>query len=275
MTSKRVQIARTSLAACEAGSYLVGDRRVELAEALAAARAGTRGYELGVDALAPPAHRDAPTTIAVTAESTTEAIVRLAHAEHLGVLNFASAKNPGGGFLGGAQAQEEALARSSGLYPCLLEVPEHYARNRAFGSALYLDLAIVSPRVPVFRTDAGGWLPDAVLATIITCAAPNKGAIEQQLARREGDARDRDVDAIEVTLRRRADFVLALAAHAGVTDLVLGAWGCGVFRNDPALVADAFRAPLASTHARAFASVTFAILGGEGPNHAAFVSAFG
>ncbi|HBR75644.1 MAG TPA: TIGR02452 family protein, partial [Cyanobacteria bacterium UBA11159] len=37
----------------------------------------------------------------------------------IGVLNFASAKNPGGGFLRGTQAQEESLARSSALYKSL------------------------------------------------------------------------------------------------------------------------------------------------------------
>jgi uncharacterized protein (TIGR02452 family) len=223
-------------------------------------------HELGGEALARPDAASAHHTTAVTGESTIDACRRLALAHpdaHVGALNFASAKHPGGGFLGGAQAQEEALARSSGLYPCLLEVPEHYARNQANRSPLYLDLAIVSPRVPVFRHDDGGWFhPGPILATIITCAAPNRGALEQH-------DNARGLDALPDTLRRRARFVLALAAHHGVTHLVLGAWGCGVFRNDPALVAAAFAVPELAW----FDHVTFAIYG-DGPNRAPFDAAF-
>lgn len=52
-------------------------------------------------------------------------------------LNFASAKNPGGGFLGGSQAQEESLARASALYECINAVRGFYDTNRACESCLY------------------------------------------------------------------------------------------------------------------------------------------
>ena len=42
----------------------------------------------------------------------------------------------------------------------------------------------------------------------------------------------------------RVDRVLDLAAARGDTHLVLGAWGCGAFHNDPERVADHFRAAL-------------------------------
>ncbi|MBP6628800.1 MAG: RNA 2'-phosphotransferase [Kofleriaceae bacterium] len=269
----RASIARATLAACECGGYdgPSGDgATVSIAAALAAARAGTTAHELGVGALR-PASTSRATHLVVTSESTTEAIIRLApRPGHLAVLNFASAKNPGGGFLGGAQAQEEALARSSGLYPCLVTQPAHYQRQRAHASALYLDLAIWSPAVPFFRDDAGGWLPAPALASVITCAAPNAGALRQQ-----GRL---DPAALEATLRRRAAFVLALAAHHQVDHLVLGAWGAGVFGNDPALVADAFAVLLGvgGAYHGAFAAVTLAIPGGPaGANHAAFAARFG
>ncbi len=267
--SKREEIARRTLAACDAGYYELNGARIELAAAVASAVAGTRLYELGVDAFAAPVARHA-TRLSVTAESTLDALVRLtaANPAHLGALNFASAKNPGGGFLRGAQAQEEAIARSSGLYPCLLEQPSHYARNRAGDSLIYLDLAIYAPRVPVFRDDDGGWFSHAMLASIITCAAPNKGALAN-LGRLEPVA-------LEAALRRRAELVLAIAAHHGITHLVLGAWGCGVFRNDPALVADAFARPLAGAFAGVFEEVVFAIVGGAGgANYEAFAAVFG
>jgi len=211
----------------------------------------------------------APTTFEVTGESTIEAVIRLdaRGGGHLGCLNFASAKNPGGGFLGGAQAQEESLARSSALYPCLLQQPSHYARNRAHHSAYYLDLAIFSPRVPVFRDDAGRWLDRPVLASVVTCAAPNARALRQ---------RGRfDATRIAGVLHRRAALVLAVAAHHGVERLVLGAWGAGVFGNDPAMVAGAFGAALEAAFAGVFADVVFAIPGGAGQaNHDAFAARF-
>ena len=264
----KAAIAKETLAACEAGAYTSARGEiVPLAEAIAAARAGTVLHEAGEPLRAPAP--GAATAIAVTAETTIAALVRLAApGGHLACLNFASAKNPGGGFLGGAQAQEESLARSSALYPCQLTRRAHYDRNRAHRSALYLDLAIWSPHVPFFRDDDGGWLDRPVLASVITCAAPNAGALRQQ-----GRF---DAGAVEATLRRRAGFVLAIAAHHGVRRLVLGAWGAGVFGNDPAMVADAFATLLAGPYANVFPEVVFAIAGGPGkPNFDAFAARFG
>src|SRR5205814_7920498 len=68
-------------------------------------------------------------------------------------LNFASAKHPGGGFLGGARAQEESLARSSGLYPCIAPMREMYDFNRSCGTCLSSDYLLHSPRAPVFRDE--------------------------------------------------------------------------------------------------------------------------
>ena len=92
-------------------------------------------------------------------------------------LNFASAKNPGGGFLSGAQAQEECLARASTLHACLAPQHVYYDANRACGSVLYTDHLIVSPGVPVFRDDADELLETPWAVTILTCPAPNAGAI--------------------------------------------------------------------------------------------------
>lgn len=168
-------------------------------------------------------------------------------------MNFASAKNPGGGFLGGAQAQEEALARSSALYPCLLTQPAYYERNRSQKSALYLDLAIFSPAVPFFKDDNGRLLDRAICASVITAPAPNAGAARQN--------RPEDLPKVEPTLRRRAEMVLAIAETEGVDRLILGAWGCGIFRNDPAIVADTFAALLcnAGAYAGAFAKIVSAV----------------
>ena len=105
-----------------------------------------------------------------------------------------------------------------------------------------------------------------MLASVITCAAPNAGALRQH-----GKF---DANRVETALRRRAGLVLAIAAHHGIDRLVLGAWGAGVFGNDPEMVADAFCTLLAGPFEGAFDEVVFAIYGGKGENTDAFAAAF-
>jgi putative RNA 2'-phosphotransferase len=274
--AQKIEIAKQSLAACEAGFYTnARGERVDIALALDDAKAGTGLYELGIDRLEPPVRRASGggayggTAVSVTGETTIEALVRLAgQGGHVGCLNFASAKRPGGGFLGGAQAQEESLARASGLYPALQTQPDYYARNKAFGSPLYLDLLLYSPLVPFFRDDNGGWLDAPVLASVITAAAPNVSALEE--------ARRFDAGEIALALEKRSDFILAVAAHHKIERLVLGAWGAGVFGNDPVQVARIFAALLAGRYAGAFIEVVFAVLGTRetSANHRAFADVF-
>jgi uncharacterized protein (TIGR02452 family) len=173
--------------------------------------------------------------IEVTDETTQVAAHRLVQLEgcsDLVLLNYASARNPGGGFINGAKAQEEDLARCSGLYPCLLKQPLYYETNREQRSLLYTDHIIYSPNVPWFRTHSRNLLEEVFLASVITAPAPNAGQI---LLRDPQEQRD-----IEQTIRRRAGLVLAVARKHGHRNLILGAWGCGAFRNDPVVSAEAF-----------------------------------
>ena len=193
--------------------------------------------------------------IEVTDETTQVAAHRLVTIENcsdLVLLNYASARNPGGGFLNGAKAQEEDLARCSGLYPCLLTQPDYYEINRAHESLLYTDHIIYSPKVPWFKTRSRQLLEDFFLASIITAPAPNAG----QFLRRNPDAYLEVAEA----LRRRAGYVLTVARENGHRSLLLGAWGCGVFRNNPYSVATAFDSWLDSPQFNGyFDRVVFAI----------------
>lgn len=249
--SARARVARETLEACERGSYVAPSGAVvSLREPLARAVAAT----VCADAAPAPAAPRGETVVEVVNETTLAAVEALAAARAggLGCLNFASAKNPGGGFLGGAEAQEESLARSSGLYPCLLTQQDaFYAPNRANRSTLYLDRVVVSPFVPFFRRDDGAWLEAPHLATVLTAPAPNLGALRQH--------RSPEVALVPETLRRRGALVLGLAAAHGVRRLVLGAWGCGVFRNDPAEVAATFARLLRGAYAGAFERVVFGV----------------
>jgi uncharacterized protein (TIGR02452 family) len=189
--------------------------------------------------------------------------------DRVAALNFASAKNPGGGFLNGSQAQEESLARASALYVCLQNQMAYYDANRNSGSPLYTDHMIVSPQVPVFRDEDDRLVEEPWEVTIITSPAPNAGAIANE--------QPESLQQIESVFRSRVEQVLSAAVVFGQTALVLGAWGCGVFRNDPSLVARLFAEFLLydGEFASAFEQVTFAVLDRQGDIIAAFADVFG
>lgn len=95
-------------------------------------------------------------------------------------LNFASAKNPGGGFQNGSQAQEESLERASGLYPCIAQMEEMYQYNRSRNTCLYSDYMIYSPKVPLFRDDHDRLLEDPYLVSFVTSPAVNAGVVRER-----------------------------------------------------------------------------------------------
>mmetsp|Transcript_37076 Transcript_37076/g.85620 ORF Transcript_37076/g.85620 Transcript_37076/m.85620 type:complete len:321 (+) Transcript_37076:61-1023(+) len=97
-----------------------------------------------------------------------------------GVLNFASARNPGGGFTTGAEAQEESLARSSALYPCLSKhFTSFFVPRRQEASGAYTHDTIFSPQVPVIRDSHGALLEQPFLVDFVTSAAPNVGSMQK------------------------------------------------------------------------------------------------
>jgi uncharacterized protein (TIGR02452 family) len=268
------RIARETEAIVDAGGYRVGGSGpwVDLGAAVAAAREGSHMHLPG-EPYEPAAAAGAdPAPIEVTGETTLEAARRLhagggAAAGPVACLNFASARHPGGGWRSGARAQEESLARASALATCLEAVPEYYAFHEHQRHPLYSDRVVCSPAVPVFRDDGGALLDEPYPVTFLTAAAPNAGVHGD----RGGDPEGADV---AEALRRRARQVLAVAAGHGHRRLVLGAWGCGVFRNDPRTVAGAFADLLAGggDFAGTFAEVTFAVYdpGPAAPTRTAF-----
>lgn len=174
------------------------------------------------------------------------------------VLNFASARNAGGGYRRGARAQEEDLCRCSALYPTLLKQPDYYTANRNQNSLLYTDHIIYSDAVPFFRNEKYEYLERPVPLSVITAPAPNAGEFLRREPTRQME--------LEQAVRRRAGMVLAVAEDQGIRNLVLGAWGCGVFQNGPEVVADAFGRHLESTRFRgSFDRIVFGIYAGGLP----------
>ncbi|MFD0536277.1 TIGR02452 family protein [Actinomadura luteofluorescens] len=270
----RRMTAQETVAILERGDYTApSGRAVSIADDLADAVRRTVLYRPEeLDALLkrlPPADPGTRTRIEVTGETTLAAARRLrAPGTTPFALNFASAKNPGGGFLNGAHAQEEGLARSSGLYESLCSAREYYDFHRAQGDLLYSDHMIYSPDVPVFREDSGRLLEEPYGVAFLTSPAPNRGAIRDAAK----------TEQIPAALRLRARKVLAVALANGHGRIVLGAWGCGVFRNDPAEVAEVFAEALrpGGEFADRFEHVVFAVwdTAAGAPRHAAFERVF-
>ncbi|MET8783996.1 TIGR02452 family protein [Streptomyces sp. NPDC004589] len=270
MSARLRGIAQQTESIVAAGGYGTSSgRTVTIAAAVDAARAGTRMF--GPDPVRTPQVAAVGTRFEVTGESSLEAARRLVgrSGDPSAVLNFASARNPGGGFLNGAQAQEEALCRSSALYACLREVKEFYDHHRAHRDPFYSDRVIHSPGVPVFRDDRGRLLDEPYPVGFLTSPAPNAGVVLRRSPERAGE--------LPGALVARAERVLETAAASGYRRLVLGAWGCGVFRNDPAQVAGAFRTLLVGGRFEGhFGDIVFAVLDRTpgATTRAAFTEAF-
>ncbi|BAU11886.1 hypothetical protein LEP3755_24070 [Leptolyngbya sp. NIES-3755] len=253
----RVSIAQNTLEILEAGHYTApSGTQVNITAEIRDCVDRTLYYDpetlsnIQQEILSSPAQ--CSTSLEVKRETTLEGIQRLAGKfQKIGALNFASATNPGGGFLNGAQAQEESLARSSALYKSLLKGREYYDYHRANRSTFYSDRMIYSPNCPVFKDDNGNLLDQPYFVDFITSPAPNAGMIAKD--------RSNDVDKIEETLRVRGSKVLSLAVHQNCDALILGAWGCGVFRNSPVMVAQMFADLLKGDFQGRFRFVSFSI----------------
>jgi uncharacterized protein (TIGR02452 family) len=198
--------------------------------------------------------------IQVTQEGTIDAVARMARdgggGDDVCALNFASAKNPGGGFINfQSKGQEESLCRSSGLYPCIKDSQVYSLAKNNNRSCLYHNFVVYSPAVPVWKDGGGVLYAHPFAASFVTCPAPNAG-----VARTKGVPEEE----IAQTMQDRVDSVLAVCALHGQRRIVLGSWGTGCFGNDPKMVAEMFRRGLVHPRVHgAFDVVCFAVLDQE------------
>lgn len=148
------------------------------------------------------------------------------------ILNFANPVNPGGGVRRGARAQEEDLCRKSSLLLSLesSEAQPYYDYNRSLNTFMGSDAMIFTPTVEIIRDDKGALLEKTRIVSVLTCAAPmitqGKEGLTEEVYRQ--------------MLLTRITGMLKCAAAFGYKVLVLGAWGCGAFGNDAAVMSDLF-----------------------------------
>jgi len=211
-------------------NYLVKDKIIDISVALDNSIKNTKLY-LPEDCFNSKNNLIKP-TIEVTNETTTSAGLRLLNSglENIVALNFASARNVGGGFLAGAVAQEEDLCRCSGLYLCIKSKPIFYNKNILCDDTFYTNHIIYSPNVPFFRNDNLDLLEEIFHISIISAPAPNVRAMENV-----------DEDNLRSILEIRAARILQIAIENNHENIILGAWGCGAFGNDSKMIIEVFQ----------------------------------
>jgi uncharacterized protein (TIGR02452 family) len=249
--SPAMVIGYDTVAILRSGGYTVpSGRHIDLRTALDLCQKGTVEYPPGRDVSLPaPGSHD--TTIRVENETVLVVGQRMARSGPVAALNFASATTPGGGFLNGARAQEESIARSSGLFVAL-QGREMYAYHRRHRDPMHSDYVMYSPEVPVFRTDAGDLLDEPWPLSIVTCPAVNGSELSRLAPER--------LPQVPALMAARTAKVLSVAAEQGVRRFILGAWGCGAFGLNPGLIARIFRDALKGPFRGVFDEVVFAVI---------------
>lgn len=207
-----------------------------------------------------------PCKILVTKNRTFESSMQYPE-KNVAVLNFASATNPGGGVVNGSSAQEECLCRCSTLYFNLIEEKMKngfYLSHRKQKNPLHNDDIIYTPAVVIFKTDTS--YPKLMkeekwkTVNVITCAAPNLREKPSNI-HNSGDGNvsvsisDNELQLLHE--KRGAKFLdVALAEKNQV--VILGAFGCGAFKNKPEIVAKAYK-NLMEKYKYAFETIEFAV----------------
>lgn len=156
----------------------------------------------------------------------------MAEGDRVLVLNFANAVNPGGGVRRGATAQEEDLCRKSSLLLSLesKEALAYYDYNKALNTYMGSDAIILNPNVEILKDENGNLLEKSVVVSVLTCAAPNLRNGMECMTEAQ----------YQKMMYDRITAMLTVAACNGYKVVILGAFGCGAFRNDAKLVSDIF-----------------------------------
>lgn len=205
--------------------------------------------------------------ILFTAEDSLRAAIQFCSAK-TAVLDFASAIRPGGGVIMGARGQEEDLCRCTSLYFVLNsdEVKDcYYKKNQTDASLIARSDCLYIPKVQILKAENSLWkrLPEnqRMFIDIIVGSAPNLRSKDLQLSNEE----------LLVYHEKRAQAIFMSAIDNNVSNLVLGAFGCGAFRNPPEVVAAAYEQVIPQ-YKHYFDNIIFAVKcnSSEEPNYKVF-----
>lgn len=249
---KRVKILRETMKAAEDGCYFVEEREVKLPFSFEQIKEVALYTPEQVAQLpARDMSGSGPSRITLRNQDTLEAAFELhqrrkENEKPVLVLNFANPHRPGGGIRSRPGTQEEHLCIKTTVL-CSLETEEawpFYQTNLDCGIQAQTDTILISPNTMVIRNPDLSLREDPFPIAVMTVSAPIASRMEQE-----------ELPNLENILRSRIRGMLRAAAAEGYTRLVLGAWGCGNFGNDPELVARLFHENLTGN----FEEVTMAV----------------
>ncbi len=255
---KNLALLEEALEICKKGSYEVNGKTVELG--LTSAQKTTARVLLPDEVKALPAGEAGTAPCACSCEN--RDAFSLAREKgndpaysadgRILLLNMASALQPGGGVRRGMGGQEEALCWSSSLLQSLESdaAKPYYEYNNSLNTHLGTDAVILSPDVVVFRDEKGDLLEEPFLVSVLTCSAPNLRLGREGKSEEEYDA----------MFQERIEGLLKSAVHFGYKNIILGAFGCGAFGNDAAVVSDDFQKALTGPAGNGLAHADFAVL---------------
>ncbi len=174
------------------------------------------------------------------------------------VLNLASATQPGGQTRKGASAQEEDLCRRTSLLLSLESesTKKYYDYNNTRKNHMGSDAIILSPYVDVIKDSSSEMLVEPFPVSVMSCAAPMVRFGLEEMSQQE----------YEEMLYKRIQGMFLIAASQNYRHLILGAFGCGVYGNDAAIVSDLFERVIRDftysgrDSSLLFASICFAVL---------------
>ena len=212
-----------------------------------------------IDKMVIPIRKEPKTEISVSTNDSVKAIIEHHKYQEItgkkvkcAVLNFASFTNPGGKFLEGSFAQEEALCHNSTLFNVLYRFNDTYYENnrKNKNKGLYRSNVLYTPHV-VFTNNKHEMI---TTCDVITCAAPFTRLIMRYKSAKYKDCL--------IAMMQIIDHILDAAYKQQVKKLILGAFGCGVFGNNPTDTAAIFMTLLMGKYKGVFSDVEFAIPAG-------------
>ncbi|MCD7894776.1 MAG: TIGR02452 family protein [Erysipelotrichaceae bacterium] len=169
------------------------------------------------------------------------------------VLNLASATEPGGRSRKGASAQEENLCQRTSLLLSLEseDAQKYYEYNKALKTRMGSNAIMISPNVEVIKDNSFELLDEPFEIAVMSCGAPMIRLGLEGMTHEE----------YEALLYKRIQGMLKVAISQDYHHLILGAFGCGVYGNDAAVVSDIFDKVIKDFNCyQLFDSIDFAVL---------------